>query len=109
MLVSGNSGLAEALKEVPNGSNCVVKSKDPKDWANAIRVVREKKRKLRLREARLLQGEYAEMYNWQDHCNKLVEQMLAICQGNRFTLLIFKLAFILCTVGIRKCRFTQLP
>ena len=109
VLVSGNSGLAEALKEVPNGSNCVVKSKDPKDWANAIRVVREKKRKLRLREARLLQGEYAEMYNWQDHCNKLVEQMLAICQGNRFTLLIFKLAFILCTVGIRKCRFTQLP
>ena len=109
VLVSGNSGLAEALKEVPNGSNCVVKSKDPKDWANAIRVVREKKRKLRLREARLLQGEYAEMYSWQDHCNKLVEQMLAICQGNRFTLLIFKLAFILCTVGIRKCRFTQLP
>ena len=94
VLVSGNSGLAEALKEVPNGSNCVVKSKDPKDWANAIRVVREKKRKLRLREARLLQGEYAEMYNWQDHCNKLVEQMLAICQGNRFTLLIFKLGFI---------------
>ena len=108
VLVSGNSGLAEALKEVPNGSNCVVKSKDPKDWANAIRVVREKKRKLRLREARLLQGEYAEMYGWQDHCNRLVEQMLAISQGNRLTLLIFKVACILCTAGIRKRRFTQL-
>ena len=108
MLVSGNSGLGEALQEVPNGSNCVVKSKDPKDWANAIRVVREKKRKLRLREARLLQGEYAEMYSWQDHCNRLVERMLAISQGNRLTLLIFKVAFILCTVGIRKCKFTQL-
>ena len=42
VLVSGNSGLAEALKEVPNGSNCVVKSKDPKDWANAIRVATER-------------------------------------------------------------------
>ena len=102
VLVSGNSGLGEALKEVPNGSNCVVKSKDPKDWANAIRVVRKKNRKLRLREARLLQGEYAEMYSWQDHCNRLVERMLAISQGNRLTLLIFKVAFILCTVGFRK-------
>ena len=108
VLVSGNSGLGEALREVPIGSNCVVKSKDPKDWAKAIRVVREKKRKLRLREAKLLQGEYVEMYSWQDHCNRLVERMLAISQGNRFTLLIFKLAFIMCTAGIRKCRFTQL-
>ena len=110
VLVSGNSGLGEALQEVPIGSNCVVKSKDPKDWANAIRAVREKKRKLRLREAKLLQEEYAEIYSWQDHCNRLVQRMLAISQGNRFMLLIFKLGFIMCTAGIRirKCRFTQL-
>ena len=84
VLVSGNSGLGEALQGVPNGSNCVVESEDPKDWANAIKAVRKKNRKLRLREAKLLQGEYAEMYSWQDHCNKLVERMLAISQGNRF-------------------------
>ena len=110
VLVSGNSGLGEALKEVPIGSNCVVESEDPKDWANAIKAVRKKKRKLRLREAKLLQGEYAEMYSWQDHCNRLVERMLAISQGNRLMLLIFKLGFIMCTAGIRirKCRFTQL-
>ena len=86
VLVSGNSGLGETLQEVPNGSNCVVESEDPKDWANAIKTVRKKKRKLRLREAKLLQGEYAEMYSWQDHCKRLVERMLAISQGNRFTL-----------------------
>ena len=85
VLVSGNSGLGEALQEVPNGSHCVVESEDPKDWANAIKAVRKKKRKLRLREAKLLQEEYAEMYTWQDHCNRLVERMLAISQGNRFT------------------------
>ena len=86
VLVSGNSGLGEALQEVPTGSNCVVESEDPKDWANAIKAVRKKKRKLRLREAKVLQGEYAEMYSWQDHCNRLVERMLAISQGNRSTL-----------------------
>ena len=86
VLVSGNSGFGEALKKVPFASSCVVQSEDPKDWADAIKAVRGKDRKLRLREAMILQGEYAEMYSWQDHCNRLVERMLAISQGNRFTL-----------------------
>ena len=86
VLVSGNSGFGEALKKVPFASSCVVQSEDPKDWANAIRAVRGKDRKLRLKEAKILQGEYAEMYSWQDHCNRLVERMRAISQGNRFTL-----------------------
>ena len=85
VLVSGNSGFGEALKKVPFASSCVVQSEDPKDWADAIKAVRGKDRKLRLREAKILQGEYAEMYSWQDHCNRLVERMLAISQGNRFT------------------------
>ena len=86
VLVSGNSGFGEALKKVPFASSCVVQSEDPKDWANAIKAVRGKDRKLRLKEAKIVQGEYAEMYSWQDHCNRLVERMLAISQGNRFTL-----------------------
>ena len=85
VLVSGNSGLGEALKKVPYSSSCVVESEDPKDWANAIKSVRKKNGKLRLREAKVLQREYAEMYNWQDHCNRLVERMLAISEGNSFT------------------------
>ena len=86
VLVSGNSGFGEALKKVPFASSCVLQSEDPKDWANAIKAVRGKDRKLRLREAKVLGGEYAEIYSWQDHCNRLVERMLAISQGNRFTL-----------------------
>ena len=86
VLVSGNSGFGEALKKVPFASSCVVQSEDPKEWANAIKAVRGKDRKLRLKEAKIVQGEYAEMYSWQDHCNRLVERMLAISQGNRFTL-----------------------
>ena len=85
VLVSKNSGIGEALEEVPHGSSCVVWSEDPKVWANAIKSVRKKNRKLRLREAKVLQGEYAEMYNWQDQCSRLVERMLAISRGNSFT------------------------
>ena len=85
VLVSGNSGLGEALKEVPHGSSCVVESENPKDWANAIKSVRKKNRRLRLREAKILQGDYAEMYSWQNHCNRLVSRMFAISRGNSFT------------------------
>ena len=85
VLVSGNSGLGEALKEVPHGSSYVVESENPKDWANAIKSVREKNRRIRLREAKILQGDYAEMYSWQNHCNRLVSGMFAISRGNSFT------------------------
>ena len=85
VLVSGNSGLGEALKEVPHGSSYVVESENPKDWANAIKSVRKKNRRLRLREAKTLQGDYAEMYSWQNHCNRLVLRMFAISRGNSFS------------------------
>ena len=86
VLVSGNSGLGKALKKVPYGSGCVVKAEDPKDWANAIRVVREKDREMRLEESKLLCETYAKKYNWQDHCNRLVETMLNISKGKKFIL-----------------------
>ena len=92
VLVSGNSGFGEALKKVPFASSCVVQSEDPKDWANSIKAVREKDRKLRLLEIEIIREQYAKMYTWQDHCNRLVERMLAISQGNRFALR-FKLVF----------------
>ena len=43
LLVSGNSGIGKALKEVPYGSKCVVYSEfneeDPVKWAEAISAV----------------------------------------------------------------------
>ena len=86
VLISGNSGLGEALKKVQFGSSCVVQSEKPKDWANAIRAVRRKDREMRLKESIILREKYAEMYNWHDPCNILVETMLKICQGKRDTL-----------------------
>ena len=83
VLVSGNSGLGEALGKVPYGSNCVVESEDPKEWAKAIKDVRKKDRKLRLKESKLLCREYAELYSWQEQCDKLVERMMNIFLGKK--------------------------
>ena len=65
VLVTGNSGLGEALKEVPLGSQCVVNSEDPEDWAKKIKEVRQKKREVRLSESRLLRENYQEKYSWE--------------------------------------------
>ena len=81
VLVSGNSGLGEALKKVPYGSSCVVESENPKDWAKAIIAVRQKDRQVRLEESKILSESYSRKYNWQDHCNTLVGIMLNISRG----------------------------
>ena len=78
VLVSGNTGLAEALKKVPHGSSCVVESEDPKDWASAIRAVRHKDREMRLGEIEVVRGAYAKKYSWKVQCDKLVETMKVI-------------------------------
>ena len=62
VLVSGNSGIGQALKKVPFGSYCVVNSEKPEKWAKAIRGVCSKERKVRLKEAILLRQIYAETY-----------------------------------------------
>ena len=72
VLVSGNSGLGEALKEVPLGSQSVLDLEDPKDWAKAIKCVRQKKREVRLSESRFLREEYLKKYSWEEPCKNLV-------------------------------------
>ena len=81
VLVSGNSGLGDALKKVPSGSSHVVDSEDPKEWAKAINIVRQKGRQVRLEEADLLCEKYAGKYSWQKQCDYLVEKMLHLSFG----------------------------
>ena len=81
VLVSGNSGLGEALKNVPHGSNCVVDSDDPKEWAKAIRSVRQKRRNVRLVEMKSICEEYAKVYSWEEQCRLLVQRMMNISSG----------------------------
>ena len=81
VLVSGNSGIGKALKKVACGANCVVNNEDPVKWAEAIKAVSRKERKVRLEEAILLRQKYAETYKWEGQCSKLVERMCEMIKG----------------------------
>ena len=81
VLVSGNSGIAEALKEVPNGSQCIVDSEDPAHWARAIKAVRDRKRNVRLEEAKNLRENYLQKYSWEKSCDFLVRKMYNLTFG----------------------------
>ena len=81
VLVSGNSGIGEALMEVHNGSNCVVDSEDPKHWASKIKAVRKKDRGIRLAECDVLREKYLEKYSWQEPCGVLVKKMQNLVTG----------------------------
>ena len=93
VLVSGNSGLGDALKKVPSGSYHVIDSEDPKEWAKAIKSVRQKGRKVRLEEAMILRKKYAEKYSWQKQCDHLVEKMANLSFGNIFIGMSFSLPY----------------
>ena len=81
VLVSGNSGIGKALKKVPSGPNCVIRSEDPVKWAEAIKAVCRKERKVRLEEAIWLRQKYAETYQWEEQCSTLVEKMCEMIKG----------------------------
>ena len=85
VLVSENSGIGRALNEVPYGSNCLVKlqfnEEDPMKWAEAIKAVCRKERKVRLMEAILLRQNYAATYQWEGQCSTLVEKMCEMIKG----------------------------
>ena len=75
VLVSGNSGIAEALRKVPYGSQCIVESEDPADWARAIKAVHYRERNVRLAEAKILRENYLKKFSWKEPCGFLVEKM----------------------------------
>ena len=75
VLVSANSGLGRALEKVPFGGNVVVNSEDPAEWAKAIRGVRSKDRKVRLKEASDVRKNYSKTYNWEEQCSGLIKKI----------------------------------
>ncbi|XP_020631559.1 uncharacterized protein LOC110068519 isoform X2 [Orbicella faveolata] len=82
VLVSGNSGLGDALETVPSGSYHVVDSEDTKEWAKAIKNVRQKGREVRLEDANLLREKFAAKYSWEKQCGSLVKKMWHLTFGS---------------------------
>ena len=81
VLVSRNSGFAEALCSVPFGSFFVVNSDDPKDWTTAINKMWAKDEKIRLEEVKTLRDLYAKKYNWEKQIKDLFHKMTSCIHG----------------------------
>ena len=76
VLVSSNSGLANALKDLPHGDLFVVDSDEPEEWKKRIMAVKEKDRSQRLSEARGMRERYNERYPWEGQCKTVLQKIL---------------------------------
>ncbi|XP_073252075.1 uncharacterized protein [Porites lutea] len=78
LLVHGESGFGESLKNITWGRSAVVDSDNAKDWASKIKNIRETDRKTRLEQAALLRSSYDEKYSWQNQCRSLIVLMFML-------------------------------
>ena len=82
ILVSSNSGFADALKKVDFGEMYVVEEfENVKEWAKKIKAVRNKNRAQRLEEIKKLRTMYKEKYSWEKQCENLVARMTSLVHG----------------------------
>ena len=81
VLVSRNSGFAEALRSAAFGSTFVIESEDPAVWTAAIRNMWSKGRECRLEEAATLRDSYGRKYNWTKQTKELVDKMISLAHG----------------------------
>ena len=82
ILVTSNSGLAEALRKVPLGSQCIVDSEE--DWAKKIKEA-WKGIKVQQDEAKCLRERYKEKYSWEKQCDTLVKKMQSMLPGRNMS------------------------
>ena len=90
VLVHGESGFGEALRDVTFGTSAIVDSDDAREWASRIKKIRETDRKTRLKQAAELRSNYDEKYSWEKQLGPLVALMFMMVSG-----LIF-ISFLLC-------------
>ena len=84
VLVHGESGFGEALRDVKFGTSALVDSDDAREWALRIKKVRETDRKTRLEQAAILRSDYDEKYSWEKQCGSLVVMMFKMVSGMGF-------------------------
>ena len=84
VLVHGESGFGEALRDVKFGTSAVVDSDDAREWVLRIKKVRETDRKTRLEQAAILRSDYDEKYSWEKQCGALVAMMFRMVSGMGF-------------------------
>ena len=78
VLVSRNCGLGMVLMELRSGAQHVIDSKDPQDWANAIKNVRAKAVQVRREESERLVQDYKQKFNWEMQCDEIVKKLFSM-------------------------------
>ena len=85
VLVSGESGIAEALQKVEGGNTVIVGSGEDKDeWARRIREMYEESAEEREANAVKLRENYRKVYSWKAECerfNRLIENVVKTANG----------------------------
>ena len=84
VLVHGESGFGEALRDVTFGTSAIVDSDDAREWASRIITIRETDRKTRLEQAAMLRSNYDEKYSWKKQLTPLVAVMFSMVFGMVF-------------------------
>ena len=85
VLISGNTGLGIAVKELSSGPKYIIYSDDPEVWAKKIKQVRKKGAGRCSEDAKKLRKEYMAKYSTQEQCHALVKKMRELYadkQGN---------------------------
>ena len=105
VLVSGESGIAEALQKVEGGNTVIVGSDEDEDeWARRIREIYEESAEEREANAVKLRENYRKVYSWKAECERfkgLIENVVKTTYGEPTS---FNFSF--CSLHLLKCYAT---
>ena len=104
ILVSGESGIAEALREVEGGNTVIVESdEDADEWARRIRETSEESARETEAKAMRLRENYRKVYSWRTECarfRRVIENVMKTANGelNAFTFVFIQVCwyYMLC-------------
>nr|XP_058963363.1 uncharacterized protein LOC131790198 [Pocillopora verrucosa] len=98
VLVSGESGIAEALQKVEGGNTVIVGSDEDEDeWARRIREIYEESAEEREANAVKLRENYRKVYSWKAECERfkgLIENVVKTTYGSELNVKVAVDAFI---------------
>ena len=90
VLISGESGIAEALEKVEGGNAVIVESDEDKDeWARRIREIYEKSVEEREANAVKLRENYRKVYSWRAECERFKGLIETAVENGMFNDFIF--------------------
>ena len=82
VLLTSESGIAEALKKVDGGKSVIIDSEDPKEWSQKIRILSKNKLDERLKTSIYLRESYNKTFPWDTQCEKFKEIILKMMSDN---------------------------